>query len=269
MPPGPDGTAVGPRSCQTSSTLFRVPASIEPSTRWRRNSGFPQEDSHIRSADSPSRRPPTTASTSLTLCSLEKGCSSIRRRYPSFHSEVTASGTGSPLRTVARIRPDWSTAIWCNNVAERSSSRWASSTPTMLFPWDTRDSRAEASRAVASRLGDVPTRWANTPSGMLRDDSVDATQCTWVRSDSVTARASVVFPTPASPTSTTPHDSLPVSADRTAPNSEGRSTICQTCAMPWSLDRRRRQFSPLPLALAEGRDRGTHSGQPERSFGST
>src|SRR5690606_21809511 len=123
-------------------------------------------------------------------------------------------------------------------------------TPTTHSPWETSDSRAEASRAVASRDTEVPTRWAKTPSGMLRDDCVEATQCTWERSDPATARASVVLPTPGSPTSTTPQDSLPVRADRTAPNSAGRSTICQIGAMPWSVDRCARQFSAITRAFA-------------------
>src|SRR6185503_16904577 len=101
----------------------------------------------------------------------------------------------------------------------------------MVFSCETRDSRADAKSAVGSRDDDGCTRCAKTPSGMLRDDSVDATQCTCERNDPVTARARVVLPTPAAPTNTTPQQSLPVSADRTAPNSDGRSTICQPCAM--------------------------------------
>jgi hypothetical protein len=34
------------------------------------------------------------------------------QQVASFHNAVTASGTGSPLRTVAKIRPARSTAIW-------------------------------------------------------------------------------------------------------------------------------------------------------------
>ena len=42
---------------------------------------------------------------------------------------IDGVGNGSPLRTVATIRPARSTAIWCSSVADSWSSRWASSTP--------------------------------------------------------------------------------------------------------------------------------------------
>jgi len=71
------------------------------------------------------------------------------------------------------------------------------------------------------------TRVAKTPSGMLREDSVHAAQCTFERSDVVTVRASVVLPTPAAPTTTTPQLSRPSKADRIASCSTRRSSSCQ------------------------------------------
>ena len=65
-------------------------------------------------------------------------------------------------------------------------------------------SRAAASTPTGSRDVADPARWANTPSGMLRADSVPATHRTGEGSDRVTNRASVVFPTPASPITTMP-----------------------------------------------------------------
>ncbi|CPW03660.1 Uncharacterised protein [Mycobacteroides abscessus subsp. abscessus] len=66
---------------------------------------------------------------------------------------------------------------------------------------------------------------------MLRDDSVQATHRTSVSSDLVTARASVVLPTPAAPTSTAPQVESSAMAERTAPNSVWRSSNCQLRAM--------------------------------------
>src|SRR4029077_4272849 len=104
--------------------------------------------------------------------------------------------------------------------------------------------------AVGSREVDGPTRCAKTPSGMLFEDSVDATQRTSERSEFVTARASVVLPTPAAPTRTTPELSDPVSADRTAPNSDGRSTICQPGAMARKSNSTHASSPVNPVALA-------------------
>jgi hypothetical protein len=59
------------------------------------------------------------------------------------------------------------------------------------------DSRVDVIRATGSRDADVGTHCANTPSGILRDDSVHATQRTCDRNEAVTVRASVVLPTPA------------------------------------------------------------------------
>src|SRR3974377_2026666 len=57
---------------------------------------------------------------------------------------------------------------------------------------------------MGSRDAATPTSGANTPSGMLRADSVPATHCTGVGSARVTHRASVVLHTPASPMMTMP-----------------------------------------------------------------
>jgi hypothetical protein len=53
-----------------------------------------------------------------------------------------------------------------------------------------------AKNVIGSRGVAAPTGGANTPSGMLRADSVPATHRTGVGSARVTNRASVVFPTP-------------------------------------------------------------------------
>jgi hypothetical protein len=53
---------------------------------------------------------------------------------------------------------------------------------------DSRASRAVAQKAVGSREVAAPTNGANTPSGMLRADSVPATHCTGVGSARVTRR---------------------------------------------------------------------------------
>ena len=96
-----------------------------------------------------------------------------------------------------------------------------------MSPWSTRDSRAAAISAIGSRDVDGLTKCAITPSGMLREDSVHATQRTGERSDAVTVRAKVVLPTPAAPNKTTPPLSRPVNTDRIASNSAVRSINCQ------------------------------------------
>ena len=96
----------------------------------------------------------------------------------------------------------------------------------MVSPSATRDSRADPMRAMGSRDPDEDTQWANAPSGMLRDDSVHAAQCTFRFNDAVTVRAKVVLPTPAAPTRTTPQLSVPLRAARMASCSAGRSKSC-------------------------------------------
>ena len=114
----PVGTAVGPRSCHTPETSESAPESTAPSTMLRRNNGLPPDESQMTSALRPSSDPPRTISTSDAHCSLVRFSSSRRCRYPSFHSDVTASGTDSPVRTVAMMRALRSIAIWCSSVAE-------------------------------------------------------------------------------------------------------------------------------------------------------
>jgi hypothetical protein len=138
---------------------------------------------------------------------------------------------GSPLRTVATMRPAPSAAIWCSRVAESWSSRWASSTPAMVSGLLRMDSRAETNRAIGSRGPVEPTHGANAPSGRLREVSVHAAQCTGAVSDAVTVRARVVLPTPAAPITTTPRQSVPVSAARIDSCSTGRSSNCQRLAI--------------------------------------
>ena len=102
----------------------------------------------------------------------------------------------------------------------RWSSRCASSTPMIECSALRIVSRAAAKPAIGSRDAAGPTRWAKTPNGIERADSVPATQCTGVGSDWVTARANVVLPTPASPNSTIPEKSCcPARAERMGPNS--------------------------------------------------
>jgi hypothetical protein len=106
------------------------------------------------------------------------------------------------------------------------------------------DSRAAASSATGSRDPDAGMRWAKTPSGMLREDSVQPTHCTPVCSDSVTARARVVLPTPATPISTTPPPRSLVNVERIESNSAGRSSNCQT--LPVWAERGKRSGVALP-----------------------
>ncbi|KAF0967605.1 hypothetical protein BPODLACK_03967 [Gordonia sp. YY1] len=136
--------AARPRNCQTPLTCRSVFASRAPSTRCLRNSAFPPDASHIWVAECSSSCPPRTDSISSTLCSLVNGDNVIRVRWLSFHSDVTASGTASPLRTVATMCTARSIASWCSRVADNSSSRCASSTPMTTSPSASSDSRAAA-----------------------------------------------------------------------------------------------------------------------------
>src|ERR1700676_3677472 len=93
-------------------------------------------------------------------------------------------------------------------------------------------SRAAARTPTGSRDVADPTRWANTPSGMLRADSVPTTHRTGVGSDCVTNRASVVLPTPASPIRTMPQiPALSTSAEWIGAYSGSRRRMSQSWAM--------------------------------------
>ncbi|SKX70693.1 Uncharacterised protein [Mycobacteroides abscessus subsp. abscessus] len=74
----PDGTAVAPRNCQTPDTSDNAPDSTAPSIIFRRNSGFPPDESQMTSALKPSNDPPSTRSTSSAHCSFVRFCSSSR-----------------------------------------------------------------------------------------------------------------------------------------------------------------------------------------------
>src|SRR4051794_19194008 len=99
-------------------------------------------------------------------------------------------------------------------------------------PSDRIVSRAAARNATGSRDVAVPTKCANTPRGMLRADSVPATHCTRTGSACVTKRASVVLPTPASPTRTMPQTPCTsTSADWMVAYSLSRATTGQLLAI--------------------------------------
>ena len=104
--------------------------------------------------------------------------------------------------------------------------------PITVSPSASSASRAELISAMGSRAADDGTHCAKTPSGMLREDSVHATHCTDAGSAVVTARASVVFPTPAGPVNTMPPLSAAVSAARIPARSSLRSSNCQVLLMP-------------------------------------
>src|SRR5262249_53972976 len=81
-----------------------------------------------------------------------------------------------------------------------------------------------------SRVVAEPTRCANTPSGILRADSVAAIHCTRTANDRVTSLANVVLPTPESPNSAMPQKPLPgISADLIDLNSLSRKTTGHGC----------------------------------------
>jgi hypothetical protein len=122
---------------------------------------------------------------------------------------VIASGAISPLRTVSTTLASRRITSCCTKATDTSSSRCASSTPSITPQRPALANNAALARR-SSQVGSEPMRpnvAPNAPSGSTRADADAVAQCTTapVRSAIASAsRASRVFPTPAAPASTTP-----------------------------------------------------------------
>jgi hypothetical protein len=157
----------------------------------------------------PSTGPPSAASASCVVSAADSGWSSRRGRSPSFHSAVTASGVGSPLRSVTTTVATRPSTSWCTRKAETSSSRCPSSIPTTTPLGPAPASRAAPARRTsrAASASTAPTIAVKAPSGSTRADAVAAAHLVVAprrAASASTSLASRVFPTPAAPASTTP-----------------------------------------------------------------
>ena len=192
-----------------------VPASTPASTSSRRYCRLPSLASHSCCRAAPSTWPPNTCSSRSLVSARFSGPTSTRSQSPFFQTAWTASGAGSPVRTLATaktVRAD--TSCW-NNRADASSNHWASSTssrkrcpplrcmsasvacPSMAMPRST-------ARAAGGSKG------ARAPNGMPRADWLAMARSTWKPAAapcSAISAASRVFPTPAGPARITPERS--------------------------------------------------------------
>ncbi len=181
-------------------------------TSSRKKSRLPPVVSRRRWRDRESSGPPSTWCKSAPTRSSSSGATSTRVAWSSVQSRVTASGTGTPVRTVASTRvPDC--AASSTRPAEASSSRWASSIARttrsrLLLPARARSARDNAVNGAPGSRSQASTP-ANAPNGTAARDSVAAIRTT--RRSSVGMRASASassrdFPIPLGPASSAPDD---------------------------------------------------------------
>lgn len=176
---------------------------------------------------------------------------SSRSATRSFHIANTGSGTLTPCGAITSTNAAAVAANWWTRVADKSSSRCASSTQsTSRLPSAPRVRCAATwlSRCARSAVPVAPpgSRWANAPKGIVEADDIARTQCVRAppaSSSASKALASRVFPAPARPVSSSPHTSASPSARRANASSRSRPTSGQS--MPT------RAASP-PLARLSG-----------------
>ncbi|SHW57830.1 Uncharacterised protein [Mycobacteroides abscessus subsp. abscessus] len=228
-----------PAQSHTPECRVSRPALTSVSNRWRRYSTLPCVYCHSCCTHRECTGPPRMCSTSFPISGSESGCSSMRSSTSSFQMEVMASGAGSPDRTVSTTVASRRVTSWCTANADRSSSRWASSTPTTTLPFGA----VPITPSITSRTrrsGSGPkslTTSANAPSGMVRADAVPAIhrERPGGRHTATASRARRVFPTPASPANTMPRAR---SAPRRVAPAITRSSSARPCrGHSWSTDR--------------------------------
>ena len=140
------------------------PADTSPASRCRRNSGLPWVKVHNRCAEADSTGPPSTRATRPVVSATSSGARSKRGRWSSFHSDVTVSGAGSPVRSVTTTGASRRTTTRCSTIAECSSSRCASSTASTSGCCRASWSSARPMVSAASPAG-TSSRPANAPRG--------------------------------------------------------------------------------------------------------
>ena len=79
----------------------RRPACNSWLTNWCKNKTLPRVKRHMRSAQAVLIGPPRAACSKMSDSLRDSGWRSSRCKCPSFHSAVTASGAGAPVRIVA------------------------------------------------------------------------------------------------------------------------------------------------------------------------
>jgi hypothetical protein len=107
----------------TPSTWCSAPVSHPPRTNSRKYSGFPSDTRSISCLVSPSTGPPRARPSSSAVASGANAGRSRRRARPSFHSAITESGAGAPVRTVTSSTARPRRMRRCISAAEASSSR--------------------------------------------------------------------------------------------------------------------------------------------------
>jgi hypothetical protein len=187
-----------------------------------------------------STMPRSTALSRWPTWALVHGVSSTRVASLSFHRAATTSGGWAPVRTVRTTVARRVRTSLCTSVADRSSSRWASSIPTTTGPpWARRASRT-AAMACHAAVGseDAPatgTRWASAPSGIAAVPRVQVTHSVRrprARRVLMASWASRVRPTPCPPETITAVGLRPPPMSRTARSLAPRSTNDQSEPFP-------------------------------------
>lgn len=191
-----------PLQRQTPSSADSEPLSSPPCTSSRRNSGLPRERCHSRCSAPSSSRPPSAAVNSSRVSWRVSSPMSSRSATRSFHIANTGSGTLTPCGAITSTNAAAVAANWWTRVADKSSSRCASSTQsTSRLPSAPRVRCAATwlSRCARSAVPVAPpgSRWANAPKGIVEADDIARTQCVRAppaSSSASKALASRVFP---------------------------------------------------------------------------
>ena len=154
---------------------------------------------------------PSTVSTSRLVSGSPSGSSSSRATPASFHSERTASGSSSPVRTVTITKAALVSTRCRTSAADVPSSSCASSTPSTIGRPPARSrSRSAIPRITSSVLPATRSSGisaANAPSGTAAALRVACTHAVWQPSALAAAtawRARLDLPTPAAAPTTTP-----------------------------------------------------------------
>jgi hypothetical protein len=154
------------------------------------------------------------------------------------------SGEASPLRSVTRMKAASVAASWWTSAADPSSRRCASSTrtasrrPSACWTSDCRPWRRISSRSAAPPRGGGSSG-ASAPNGMLAAALVaTASRVLQPRSRAAASasQASLLFPTPVAPASTTLRNASPSIVSATRSSSSCRPTRGHAVTMgPWIL----------------------------------
>jgi hypothetical protein len=201
----PAAIGSSPASRHTSWLRSSAPESTPERTNSRSKSALPAARRTSNRGTRSSTSPPRTISSSARTSPSANGARGRWVHSPSAHSRATRSGTRVPERTVATTSASPPPATRHNNSDDSSSSRCASSTRSTVGLEESGRHRDRPTRrnsfapsvvaACASAGKEKPTRALHNTSSVCHPPAPSRRR---------TSRASMVLPTPASPTTTAP-----------------------------------------------------------------